>query len=808
MGIFAKKIKKYVASSVYSLAGDEDQEDPITLAIFGSTMRNSETLGEDIVSAAINAKRYSTEKYYKYFLNNNNQYLGRGDLVSEINVDADVIAAEMRNVLSLGPTEHVRVHQAFTEFADIEFFALQWLSNNYPNVKTDEWTADYDDDTKEIIVDFLDDGVQMSARFAEPADMTWAIDENGSNLRRLLYVSYSVISQDEQGLLVSVSPVETYIYRMGTGNTVFDSITTNTDNAFEFAPTLALKKGTFYTPESDPEKWEEMSKGYKKLTGGKLSELIEKIEDNENLDDIDFIYLFSGYSINTKRQEGLEYLYRFCKTLMDVQTASKSDYTISKTANITDLTDSRLYDRYVQFKNGNLSSGSFFADPENPTENELNILNTYQQIYGEEPPRHPKTFPKPPAVNELMIRSGFELHEATRMKLEWNYIEERIMPGNAKRDQPELVKVGEYWAEYVELPEWYYTEISSADRVRATIVDREGNNGSLIQSQFEFVRAEGLSIRHQVNPFYYKEIIVVGFNHKNYVYKAHAVSLTAKEAMAEEDDSGFIIPLHLPTVDQMSSKAKGRLNRTSSYLVFNAYERVVTKWYQRGFFKIIISIVVIVFVAWLTAGTGLAAVPGLLGTNAAVGAALGLSGVAAALAGAAINALAAIALTSAIGAVSTKVFGEKWGQVIAVIASFVIMNYAVGLQTEAGMVDWGKVFSADNLINLTNTASRAYVAYLNGENLEIQAEIAEAREEYEEESAEIADLMAQLDNNNIMNQLGVFNWGLIDYGLAGNESRESFLSRTTMTGSDIVNISHAAVNDFVAISLDLPGAIV
>lgn len=136
------------------------------------------------------------------------------------------------------------------------------------------------------------------------------------------------------------------------------------------------------------------------------------------------------------------------------------------------------------------------------------------------------------------------------------------------------------------------------------------------------------------------------------------------------------------------------------------------------------------------------------------------------------------------------------------------MNYAVGLQTEAGMVDWGKVFSADNLINLTNTASRAYVAYLNGENLEIQAEIAEAREEYEEESAEIADLMAQLDNNNIMNQLGVFNWGLIDYGLAGNESRESFLSRTTMTGSDIASLSHAAVNDFVAISLDLPGAIV
>lgn len=818
MGIFAKKIKKYVASSVYSLAGDEDQTDPITLAIFGSTIRNSNTLGEDVASAVINSKRYSTDKYYKYFLNNNIQYLGIGDLVSEANTDADLIAQEMHNVLNLGANEYVRVYQAFTDYADIEYFAIQWLSNNYPNVSRDAYTADYDEAAQEIIVDFVNDGISMSARFAQPDDLTWALtpdvtlkEINGRRFasrtfRRLLYVTYSVLSQDENGAVVSVSNIETYIYRMRSGNTVFDNITTNEDNAYEFAPTLALKKyDQFYSEQSNPTKWAEMSTGYKRLTGGKLSDLVDKIKDNDSLDDVDFIYLFSGYDIGTKRPEGIEYLYRFFRKLMDKQGTSKEDYVTYRGQGGRSILASSLYDRYIKLKTERTSWLNDRRDP--PSEQELELLNTLNDLFGSVPPAHPTSFPKPPRTNTLTIRNGFELHETTRMVMEFNYIDEKIKPGNFKREE-DPAKVGEYGSRYVYLPEYYYTYKITSKSIRPLAVYDDFLDIDPIEAEYRFERIEGIAFYHQINEYYYKELIIANPIHRNYVYKAHAVEVVGKDAMNAEDDIGFLIPLHMPTVYEMSAKTKAKLNRTSSYLVFNAYERVVTRWYERGFFKIVLSVVLIVFVSWITLGAGLGAAAGLLGTNAAVGAAIGLSGMAAALAGAAINALAAIALTSAIGAVSTKVFGEKWGQVIAVIASFVIMNYSMGMQTASGGVDWGRMFSADNLLELTNTASRAYSAYLRGESLEIQAEMADARAEYEEDSEEIADLMAQLDNNNIMNQLGVFNWGLLDYGLAGNESRQSFLDRTTATATDIIRMQQAAITDFVPISLDLPGAIV
>jgi hypothetical protein len=40
-----------------------------------------------------------------------------------------------------------------------------------------------------------------------------------------------------------------------------------------------------------------------------------------------------------------------------------------------------------------------------------------------------------------------------------------------------------------------------------------------------------------------------------------------------------------------------------------------------------------------------------------------------------------------------------------------------------------------------------------------------------------------------------------------SESSQAFLSRTLLTGTDVVNITHSMISDFVEISLELPEAI-
>ena len=117
-----------------------------------------------------------------------------------------------------------------------------------------------------------------------------------------------------------------------------------------------------------------------------------------------------------------------------------------------------------------------------------------------------------------------------------------------------------------------------------------------------------------------------------------------------------------------------QLSVSCYYIIFNCYKVVKQKWYETGWFKVVLMVVIVV-VAMATGYIDPNAV-GLVGANAAVGAAAGFTGTAAAMAGAVINALVASMVTQILGLITTAVAGPKYGAIISVAIMFIFMGFS------------------------------------------------------------------------------------------------------------------------------------
>ena len=300
-------------------------------------------------------------------------------------------------------------------------------------------------------------------------------------------------------------------------------------------------------------------------------------------------------------------------------------------------------------------------------------------------------------------------------------------------------------------------------------------------------------------------LTIVGLSHDNYVYNNKTVAISAREALEEEEESGFIVPLHLPTLKRLSLRDRAQLASCSQYLIVNSYKRVKKKWWQRGFFKVLIVIAVVV-VSFVMPGAGLGLKVGILGQNAAVGAALGAASgtMMAAVAGAAANAMAAMVFTTMLGKAAVELFGEKWGAIIGAFISFVSLNMSFGIGTTGGFtMDWGQLMRMDNLMQITDSVTGAYAQWMQADTLEIMADATQAQEGYEKQMKEIAER-----SRDILGMTGVtFDPMLVaDAAEYLGEPSETFLSRTLLTGSELAQLSHALIESFAELSLELPRA--
>jgi hypothetical protein len=748
--------KTYVSSSISNLGqGDDSESKFLTAAVISGVLsRSGEVgLGSYISNTLLASNGANLKQYFRWAKNYYTPGLPDTKIEDYSVVDASAVLTAITNSYTLTTGTELYVYEAWIDNGDIDYFAEDWVRQNYPNTPSSNWSAYYNFTTNKMIV--VLNGTSYTVN--PPSDLAWAMTAPRAS-KRLLYYTWNYVTKNATTLAITRGTPALETYRQGSGNTALDVFFNSDTSVDEFYPELPLRINnvSINDPSMSSTKTQ-VDKAFKKLTGSSIDYLAEQIDNNAQVDSIDHAFIMHGVPLNTSNQSGLQYIYKFFENLIAYQGNTSSQFALFENA-----------------------QGSLIEDEINEARWSLAFENTPE-------PAHPlyvanadlgsKASVQPPSFT-LKIDGSSSLD----LRLRWNNIREIMYTGNGARfdnnQTRPLLKRGEH--------------LVIQDTVSSFKV-KQWQNGNISWNDEDLPK---FYLIRQYAKDYYSVLEITGAMHSNYVYGSHAVHITAAEAFADSGESPFLVPLHFPTVKEMGINELEDLSRNCSYLLVNSYQIVRTSWWQDNFRWIIAVVTIVIVIA--SGGTA----SGLLGTNLSVGTAVGLTGTAAVIAGAVINMVAAAVVTSLIMKASTKLFGEKAGRIIGVIASFLTINYMSGNFGETfELVD---LFNADSLIAATNAASNAYVSALNADTMDIIEEMDNAQTAYEEESERIMELAEEVlgVTNNAFNPM-IFTDATEYFG----ESRQSFLDRTLMTGSDIAQVSHGIIEDFVDLTLALPRSV-
>ena len=413
--------------------------------------------------------------------------------------------------------------------------------------------------------------------------------------------------------------------------------------------------------------------------------------------------------------------------------------------------------------------------------------NEYQSRFGKPQPEQPTYLA--PKRTHIVIDSNETSLRNLDIRTSWIYIHEEVRAGKGK----ENAKKGDIWFETKQsVPLLNPVQRYDEDlRVVRTPLDSANSFGNL----------DTVYLYWQEDNLKYRMLEIVGLEQHNYVYNNKAVYQSAFDALKEGDESSFLVPMHYPTISKLNLIEKNQLATCNKLLVFNSYQIVKRRWYQRGIFKVVFAIAVVLVMVIINP-LSLAFAPGVLGMNVVVGVTLGFAGIQAIIAGAIANAIAAIILATVITKASVSIFGEKWGAIIATVVTYISMQAGYNFATTGNIaVNWDKLLKPENLLQITDSVGKLYQGYVQGTILEMQEAFKAMQEEYNTELNEIEKLFAELSGNQA-------NIDPMMFTSAGKqiwaETSETFLSRTLLTGSDIAEISNGVISDYVDMALRLP----
>ena len=583
--------------------------------------------------------------------------------------------------------------------------------------------------------------------------------------REKIDTQYTYSLENKDGL-------QLFIYEIGSGNLVLDALRVEDDNAFsEFYPFIPFRlDNEFISEEEYSEQYPLVKKAYKRATGSRIEDMIESLETSESIGDIDYAFMVYGVPLNTEDNASRKYIYNFFKKLIPYQSTTGIEYQ-------NYLDDSIAREAYNE-------EYAIWLAAQIPPEESIST----DPLYGTSPPQYVNSANI--NVSTLKISSDDPVVVSYDQRILWTTIFEENFNGTYNNE----MKNGDITIE-IEDDDIVVNSIDVSFHEESGEVRQTINTDSI--PRFKLI--------YQTDNDKYTVMNIVGMTHRNYVYGGQFVNITPSEAMEDEDESGFLVPIHHPTVLDMSLVDSTQMSLSNTLLLVNSYQIVKVRFYQRGLFKVFVYVVLIVLAALGAPQLG-AAGAGILGTNAAVGATLGYAGTAALVAGAVANAIAAIIIAEVISRSAVSIFGESVGSIIAAIVNFIVLggftsfNPTVGLQ-----INWGAMMRIDNLLNLTNVGINAYANWLNADTLAIQTKFDKITKEYEAETEKIEELTKELGfGGAYIDPLMLTDLSLNDE--LYNESSETFINRTTMTGTDLIEMSFSMIYDYPEITLKLPEA--
>lgn len=580
----------------------------------------------------------------------------------------------------------------------------------------------------------------------------------------LLYLNKHWLRTIDKVINEDSGALKMFIYKSGSGNAVLDAMFERQQAVQSFLPFIPFRiENQFLSYSNMGDTFVKSKKAFTKATGGQYNDVMKELKKNEDIKDIDYIYTVFGVSLNTPSQSGRKYIYSFFHEL--------------------------LAGGLVPNPGDNQDYAAWLAERE-VSEQKLVVWTAWKQaqsdptspIFGTPEPERPPMAASAP--NSFRVYSKTKPVMNYDYTVSWNSLREDIVPGLFAPD----MKVKEY-------------RITAA----APAFETGGSLWGGIEIPLDSTGFNTTKIVFQESSTQHRVISLIGLDSKNLIYNGKAVEISAKEAMDDEEESGFLIPIQMDTYKKMSLMDQTQLAMSNSYIVCNAYQVVKKKWYQRGAFQIVLIIIVII-ITIVTWGGGAAASGGILGSNAAVGAALGVAAgtIAAVVVGAIANAIAAALVMRIISYGAEKWIGGKWGQIIGAIVAVIAVAVGTGMANgQTFTSSLSQLARADNLMKLTEAGLNGYSNYVNASTMNYINQTNELVKDYKEQTQQISDAWANafgtdramVDPTVITESFGVT-----------MEDVNTFLARTTMNGQDIAELSLEMVLGFVdsSLQLDLP----
>lgn len=901
MGFFGGGSTTVVSSTIYNMAGDVNKrpnflKSTITAAVVGD---GDQTMGETIQSSYINGPGITLRSFYRWAAGSSGyeDVVGftSGSLVTGNSINNDVLAGQIQAALGAPAGYTAEIQQSDVGYADISWWAEQFIMENHPELINTNWHCDYVNGQAVIIyvggsqesftpAGFDPNGKYLFAAYtlnsgavdgdvvpgqtitltdsqAMPASDGWTVDATSftpinldmvttvttsntysdgrapdsktvtthhagqaittsAKFEKLTYLgidpvnpkrthaSRQIMQQDQTVVVVDGKPVSTtstnlvagsttvtatqtvtttvqgtkqirtyridtqdvtlgtqsvlqiFIYPFGSGNGTLDAMFNAPSDMGRFFPYIPIRIDNNMVSDSyKPDVYAMAKKAYKKATTKQFDDLVDTINKNDSIGDIDYAYVVFGVSVNVAEVSAKQYIWSFFEAIME--SASFTPHAYSKFKQDWAAADAvqQVYNQWVANNGGDAS------------------LNNQPPPIG--------TYPAIP-TQSIEIKTSSNSNINYDMLISWNGVELSIGAGMADPAHG----VGDIW--------WV---VNGADTLTQTIRTSRDPDGGLVTNSFQ---VPYVTLYWQVDDNNWKALHLYGLQHQNFVYGGKSVDIGITDALKDTDESGFIIPLNEEIFKATSLKDATQMSTACVYIVFNSYEVVRKKWYQSGIFQVIV-IIIIIIITYFSWGTGTGPAVSAYG---AIGAAIGLTGVAAIIVGFAITMIAAMVVSKILGYAAKKLFGDKVGAIIGAIATVVVMvigtNMAGGGSFAQGL---SQLTSPTTLLQLTEAVGNSIATEMGQEAQDIMNQTNELLAKYNADMKLVSDQYGSV----IGSGLAYFDpMQLTDSSVAPSpggtyryEPSDTFLSRTLMTGSDIAELNSALISEFASSTLDL-----
>ncbi len=543
--------------------------------------------------------------------------------------------------------------------------------------------------------------------------------------------------------------IKFFIYKQDSGNTDLDTLFTTEILSSEYFPFIPIYiDNAFVTGDIKVAN----KKAVKKAMGAKYDKLQAMIADNPSLGDIDYAYIIFGVPLNTKEKASIKYLYKFFESAL-----------------VNDLADNDMYESWkLSWLAANESKHTWILWKAAQSDGGNPLYNTVEPI----------VIPYPPTpLHEFRLSS--ELYNLN-IRISWSNIVKTTHVGLGKIG----AKRGDCWTTFEEV---------ATDTINLY-------SGGLAKFVANILEKRGvLTITWQLTENTYTSIAISDLHYENIIYGGKSVGISIKDAMNDEDESGFIIPIDETIYHQISLTNATQMSNSIAYILFNCYTIRKQKWYETSLFKLILIIIIIIISIYFPPAAG------LLGSAATIGAAVGLTGIAAIVVGTIVNMIAAMILTRIIMTVSTKLLGDKVGSIVGAIVSVIAIAY--GSAPSDGVAGMASVFSTlsdpQTLLNIASATGQGVAQYLNSKTMGVLSDLQKVLTDYNEQSKKVAEMWERNlgYGRTYIDPMEFTEIAKADNPLYITEPVNTFLSRTLILGTDIVEITHSMLTNFASITL-------